>query len=345
MSEPSEPWVSLATHPDPVLQYEFRDGVPTVSATNDAFDAAVGVDETAPLTAVFEQFETVASSGEEPPAAQLRAGDPVELVLESTTDRYVGHVLAPDTDGGTILFTRDDEGAPDGDTGAAQVTSAIVHDLRNPLDVAGAHLEAARETGEREHFDAVAAAHDRMERIIQEVLTLARGEAALSVDPGVAVRDTAERAWATVETDEWRLELDAALPTVKADADRLQRLFENLFRNSVEHGSTSSRAAPDDSVEHDTVGRRGDDDGAEGGTVRVGPLSGGTDGVFVADDGPGIPASERGAVLTPGYTVDGAGTGLGLAIVDRIAAAHGWTVSIAESERGGTRVEIRFTGA
>lgn len=34
------------------------------------------------------------------------------------------------------------------------------------------------------------------------------------------------------------------------------------------------------------------------------------------------------------------GTGLGLAIVREIADAHGWAVEIAESERGGTRIEI-----
>ncbi|WP_167330251.1 MULTISPECIES: HAMP domain-containing sensor histidine kinase [Halorubrum] len=319
MIDPSALRISLAAHPDPVLTYEMRDDVPTVTATNDAFDVVVGVDPGVPVSALFERFDTVKLSGEEPLDEQLRAGEAVEILLETADDgQYVAHVLAPDVDGGAIVFSSRDVAAPFADdVDVGQVASVISHDLRNPLDVAGAHLEAARETGADEHFDAIDAAHDRMERIIQDVLTLARGEAALNPEHSVSVYETAERAWQTVETETWTLQFDGSLPTVRADPDRFQRLFENLFRNSIQHGS---------------------DDGI----VRVGTLTDGTAGVFVADDGPGIPVPERDAVFRPGYTVDEVGTGLGLAIVDRIAAAHGWTVSIAEIERDGTRIEIRF---
>jgi len=320
MSGASGLQVSLSAHPAPVFRYEFRDGVPTVSATNDAFDGEIGVAEATPVAAVFDQFDTVESPGDASLEAQLRAGDPVEFVLGSADGavQYVAHVLAPDANGATVVFSeRDTAGRFGDDVEVAHVASAISHDLRNPLDVAGAHLEAARETGGDEHFDAVATAHDRMERIIQEVLTLARGEAALDVGESVSVRETVERAWRTVDTEDWRLDLDAPFPTARADADRLQRLFENLFRNAVEHA-------------------------ADGGTVRVGALADENAGVFVADDGTGIPSPEREAVMDPGYTVDGGGTGLGLALVDQIAQAHGWTVSITESDRGGIRVEMRF---
>ena len=319
MSEPSALRISLASHPDPVLTYELQDGVPTVMATNDAFDTAIGVDPEEPVSALFERFDTVKSSGGEAPEEQLRAGEAVELLLETAgAGQYVAHVLTPDADGGAIVFSpRDPAASFTDDVDVGQVASVISHDLRNPLDVAGAHLEAARETGADEHFDAIDDAHDRMERIIQDVLTLARGEAALNPEHEVSVRKMAERAWQTVETETWTLQFDGSLPTVRADLDRFQRLFENLFRNSIEHGS-------------------------EGGTVQVGILADGTAGVFVADDGPGIPAAERDDVFRPGYTIDGGGTGLGLAIVDRIAEAHDWTVLIAESDRGGTRIEIRF---
>lgn len=319
MSDPSELRVSLATHPDPVLTYELRGDTPTVTATNDAFDAAIGISSGKPVSVVFEHFDTVKSHGEEPPEERLRTGEAFGLVLEAAdADQYAAQVLAPDKNGGTILFMyRDAHISATDDVDVGQVASVISHDLRNPLDVADAHLEAARETGECQHFDAVAAAHDRIERIIQDVLTLARGEAALNSEHGVSVRETVNRAWQTVETEAWVLNLDESLPAVGADPDRLQRLFENLFRNCIEHGS-------------------------ESGSVCVETLTDGTTGVVVADDGPGIPVGERDAVFRPGYTVDQAGTGLGLAIVDRIVKAHSWKVSIAESERGGTRIEIRF---
>jgi len=61
----------------------------------------------------------------------------------------------------------------------------ISHDLRNPLDVAKARLRAGQETGNEDHFDHVERAHDRMEQIIQDVLTLARGSE--SIDPTISL--------------------------------------------------------------------------------------------------------------------------------------------------------------
>lgn len=63
-------------------------------------------------------------------------------------------------------------------------------------------------------------------------------------------------------------------------------------------------------------------------------------GFFVEDDGPGSPKSTRATVFESGYTTDEGGTGLGLTIVRQIAEAHGWRVSLRESERGGARFEF-----
>jgi signal transduction histidine kinase len=108
---------------------------------------------------------------------------------------------------------------------------------------------------------------------------------------------------------------------IEADEGRLQQLFENLFRNSVEHGV------------------REESDGTEAVHVEVNATE---DGFCVDDDGPGIPPSERRSVFDPGYSTDLNGTGFGLNIVRRIATAHGWNVSIATSPLGGARFE--FTG-
>jgi signal transduction histidine kinase len=119
---------------------------------------------------------------------------------------------------------------------------------------------------------------------------------------------------------------------VEADANHLQRLFENLFRNSVEHGSTSDRTAPPSGDDIDRVSAAG-----EPVEIRVDATA---DGFFVADDGAGIDTVEHARVFDPGYAGDGDGTGLGLTIVARIARAHGWTVTLAETD-GGTRFEFR----
>jgi signal transduction histidine kinase len=122
-------------------------------------------------------------------------------------------------------------------------------------------------------------------------------------------------AWQSVETDRAALEVLDALPTVTADGDRLRRVFENLFRNAVEHAG-------------------------EAVTVRVGALD---DGFYVADDGPGVPPDERAAVFDPGHSTGDGGTGLGLAIVERVVAAHGWDLRLRSARGGGARFEVRFS--
>jgi signal transduction histidine kinase len=72
-------------------------------------------------------------------------------------------------------------------------------------------------------------------------------------------------------------------------------------------------------------------------TVTIGELD---DGVYVADDGPGIPPEEREDVFEAGYSTSGSGTGFGLSIVEQVAEAHDWTVRVTESASGGARFEI-----
>jgi signal transduction histidine kinase len=152
-----------------------------------------------------------------------------------------------------------------------------------------------------------------MERLIDEVLTLARQGKDVEEFERLELEETVQLAWSSV--DEMWAELEYEdLPAITADGERLRRLFENLFRNALEHGG-------------------------EDVTVRVGTL--GEDGFFVEDDGPGIPKHERDEIFDPGYTTGEDGTGLGLAIVQSIAEAHGWEIDVAEGTDGGARFEIR----
>lgn len=206
----------------------------------------------------------------------------------------------------------------------AEFGSVLSHDLRNPLNVARGYLEiaaeaagesgqrdAASEPGETNHFDRIDDALDRMERIVDDVLLLARDpvvEETSTVDLAEAAAGAAE----AVGLADSNLEIRAG--TIEADRDRLLRMLENLFTNAREHAGP----AP---------------------TVRVVPLPDG--GFAVADDGPGIPVEERECIFDSGYTTNRAGTGLGLSIVRSIAEAHGWRVTVTESEAGGARIEVR----
>jgi PAS domain S-box-containing protein len=239
-----------------------------------------------------------------------------------------------------------------------EFASVVSHDLRNPLSVARGYVQTIEDAAEDPQIEEYAAeaetSHQRMETLIEDILSMAREGATVENPDPLAVAEVARDAWANVESGSARLRTTEAADraTVLGDRDRLQRAFENLFRNSVEHGSTGSRTqsddtagtssgepsvadAPDDSVDHGggitvTVGCEIGDE-----TAFVDPEA---KTVFVADDGSGIPESERESVLEQGYTTEREGTGFGLAIVEEIAEAHGWSVRVEESESGGARI-------
>ncbi|MXV63943.1 sensor histidine kinase [Natronorubrum sp. JWXQ-INN-674] len=308
----------LERYLDPALSYAIGDERPVIVDANGPFEDRFGTVSTeTPLSTVFDDAEiTVRDSSLAFPDCLLDDGGCTVRVEPAATSgtRYLARAIPPAEETiGYVLFVEtsgDDEPAR---LAMDPVASVVSHDLRNPLDVAKARLRAGRETGDDEHLERVARAHDRMERIIEDVLTLARSEDV--IDPGDAVdlEAAAEAVWETVETDETELRFDDSLPTVTADRDRVDRLFENLFRNAIEHGGTHPQ-------------------------ITVGVV--GSDGFYVADDGPGIDPDHREAVFEPGFTAGDTGTGLGLAIVERIATAHGWSVAVTDAERGGARVEI-----
>jgi signal transduction histidine kinase len=188
----------------------------------------------------------------------------------------------------------------------------------------------ARQTGDDSHLDSALAALDRMDELLGDVLRMARqGEAVGQTEP-VSVREVAETAWTHVATADAALTVEADAHIV-ADRGRLTQLFENLFINAVEHGSTSP-----DSRDHG-----GDGESAEDAETAVGVGLGPDGTLFVEDDGPGIPPEERSNVFKSGYTTRESGTGYGLAIVRQVARAHDWEVGITESADGGARFEFR----
>ena len=215
-----------------------------------------------------------------------------------------------------------------------EFASVVSHDLRNPLHVIDGHVELARDAEDpEEHLDHVEAAVGRMDGLIEDLLALSRQGEVVGETEAVDVGAVAKTAWETVSRA--RAGLQVADPgTVEADPERLRDVFENLFRNAVEHGTADAGAL---TLEEAVAGSSGD--GADGGSVRV-RVGGTAEGFFVADDGPGIPEPEREAVFQHGYSSTDAGSGVGLAIVDRIAVAHGWEVSVTESKWDGARFEF-----
>jgi len=210
--------------------------------------------------------------------------------------------------------------------------SLVAHDLRDPLQTARATLAVAQ-AGDDDALDDLVDVFDRMDELIGDVLTLAKQGQTVGDAVAVDLGSVAEDAWGTADTGAATLVVADDLPTVAADRERVRTLFENLFKNSVEHGSTSSRrGSADDSVEHGSAA----DDPV---TVRVEPLADG-DGFAIADDGPGFGDADADRLFDYGYTTSDDGTGFGLSIVDEVVRAHGWTVTATAGDGGGARFEV-----
>jgi signal transduction histidine kinase len=209
------------------------------------------------------------------------------------------------------------------------LASAISHDLRSPLNVVRGSLETGTtgdgdgsvELGREAHGRSLRAL-DRTERLLEDLLTLAREDRRLDGRESVSLGRAAERAWRTATEDAGPAAVDAASlevvgdRTLSADPSRLGQLLGNLLRNAIQHGGP-------------------------GVTVTVEATA---DGFAVADDGPGLDPTARERAFETGYTTRPDGTGLGLDIVRRVAKAHGWSVDATESAAGGARFEVTGVG-
>lgn len=228
------------------------------------------------------------------------------VILDGQVTRIVG--IARDI---TEQVAREDELRRKNDR-LDEFASVVSHDLRNPLHVAKGRTALAQEEGDLQHLETVTSALERMDAIVADTLMLARQGDTVSAPIRLSVPALVQECWAMVDTGAATLTVVDACVVV-GDPGRLLHVFENLFRNAVEHGG-------------------------EAVAVRVGRS--GENAFYVEDDGPGIASEKRDAVFAPGHSSASGGTGFGLTIVRRIAEAHGWTVAVTEGTDGGARFEF-----
>jgi PAS domain S-box-containing protein len=320
----------LEESPAPIVIVE--DATGTIIETNAAFDALLATSRDQlvgePLSTVFsagqaDRYREMLADSERPrkTITKLEDGSPLELVPAEgeavPVEASVGTVTLPDEDVMVSIF-RDvsDRGhgprsLQDRNEELGTFVSEVSHDLRNPLTVANGGLELAQEEFESEHLETIENAHQRMERLISDLLVLAQqGSAVVEREP-VALPELVNSCWLNVATEGATLVMDVDR-TIRADRGRLQQVFENLFRNAVEHG-----------------------DGEV--TVRVGELAG---GFYVEDNGPGIPAAERANVFEAEYSTREDGFGFGLNIATEVIDAHDWEIQVTEGSDGGARFEV-----
>ena len=207
-------------------------------------------------------------------------------------------------------------------TAERRFTADAAHELRTPLAALQAQLQVAlraRDDAERNHSmrqlqDGLA----RAARLVDQMLQLARldPESGLLDPVAVDLGKLAESVCAELGAAILARNLDFALGAassciVSGQADWLRVAIRNLVDNAIRYTPT-------------------------GGRVRVAVANdGGGCKLSVSDSGPGIPASERDAVLRRFHRLnqgDEPGSGLGLAIVARIAELHGATLTLADND-------------
>ena len=189
----------------------------------------------------------------------------------------------------------------------SEFTGYVSHDLRNPLSVAQGYIDQAIETNDIDVLSSVKRSHDRMQTLIDDMLLLARKGEIIDLTGPTRVHAVARRAWEGVESRDAELSIEGEA-VIEADAPRLQQVFENLYRNSIEHGG------PHLSVRVDCSAHR---------------IAIADDGYGFDDDPPELDAETRESEA-----------GLGLSIVAKIVDAHGWEITAMDDDSGGSRFEI-----
>jgi len=211
------------------------------------------------------------------------------------------------------------------------------HDLQEPLRMVSSYVdllasEYGEELGEEatEYMEfAVDGAH-RMQDMVDALLKYSRVETQAgefeTIDPNAVVEETLDALRIRIaETD---ASVSAAqLPPVKADANQLGQLFQNLLKNAIEYAHENGA---DPHVEID-------------GTISDDMVT-----VSVSDNGPGIEESAQSNVFeifTRGGTHTTEGTGIGLAVCQRIVRRHGGRIWVESTDGDGATFNFTLPAA
>jgi two-component system, OmpR family, phosphate regulon sensor histidine kinase PhoR len=219
----------------------------------------------------------------------------------------------------------------------------VSHELRTPLTAIRGYVEAlideqADGVKARQFLDTIARHTARMERLVQDLLRLARLDAGQEAIERVECSTEALLAGAAAELsaalESRRQAVDVTVApdavTVTGDPAKLHDALRNLAENAIKHAPEASRIRLAAERRADAV-----------------VLS-------VADEGPGIPEADLPRVFERFYRVDKArsrdgrdpgGTGLGLSIVKHLVELHGGTVRAANRAGGGALFEVELPAA
>ena len=191
------------------------------------------------------------------------------------------------------------------------------HELRTPITIVRGHLELMEPNDAEDVAEARAVALDeldRMQRLVDDLVLLAKAERPDFVLPGIVELDrltdeVIDKARPLADRN-WRVDARAQA-TVELDGQRMTQAWLQLIANAVKYTEPGMTIA---------IGSR-----IGGGVVRL----------WVRDDGRGIPPEDRERIFERFARAEAGrgieGSGLGLAIVRAITEAHGgqvWVESV-----------------
>jgi signal transduction histidine kinase len=211
------------------------------------------------------------------------------------------------------------------------MTADIAHELRTPLAVQRAHLEALQDgiyPMDAEHIQVVLDQTALLSRLVEDLRTLALSDAGelqlqlKELDPVDIAGQTLERFESQVVGRGIELKLKTPqggtpCPTVLADADRIEQILNNLLSNALRHTPDGGKISVTLTCQDQNVV------------------------ISVRDSGEGIPPEAMPYVFDRFYRADRArarqegGSGLGLAIARQLARAHGGDLTASNPESGG----------
>ena len=302
---------------------------------------------------VPERLIAVATRTTEPERYRIRMRELATHPMQASEDEFElrgsGRVFrgytAPIADadgrfGGRIWTLREITADRELDRLRDSFVAGVSHELRTPLTSISGFLEMLRDEEEslgeagRMYLDVIRRSTDRLQRLVEDLLLVAQIEAhrlelvlaTVDLDEVAAAAVEAARPTAVEKEVDLRLELDAA-PPVRADADRLAQVLDNLISNALKFTDS-------------------------GGEVTVSVFrNGGFAQLAVTDTGVGIPLDEQGQLFSSFFRASTAmrraipGTGLGLVIVRAIVEQHGGTIDLESREGKGTRVTVTLPAA
>jgi signal transduction histidine kinase len=210
---------------------------------------------------------------------------------------------------------------------------SVSHELRTPLTAIRGHVEALREGVAEDpavraaSLDMIASETGRLERLVGDVLDLAKLEAHrfTLLKEEVDMGRLCDQAYALFGEEARRrgIEYDKrfeSTPTIVSDGDRVLQIISNLLSNAF-------RWTPD------------------GGRVELElAAANGRVSVAVDDNGPGVPVEEQERIFRPFWSRDDSGTGLGLAIAHELAVALGGRIELESKPGQGSRFELQLPG-